>query len=121
MLAQKYTIDLHRGNSASDDEPPNHGDEPTGTITLLDYLDPRESRQLRADLKDALETGCRVWEFNLDRLESCDASTLGIFLGTHATLKKRAGKLILNVKPNSPVHRLLTLSRLDLVLSVNPF
>lgn len=91
-----------------------------GTIKLRESLTAPEAEKLSRDLMALLVNGCRQWEMDLDDLNHCDSGTLGVFIGTHATIRKRAGKLTLRVKPDSAIHRILKTARLNQVLSILP-
>ena len=69
------------------------GDE--AVVTVEGEVDLQSSPQLRAELRDVIESGARRVIVDLSRLEFIDSSGLGVLVGAHQRLLQTEGELVL--------------------------
>lgn len=89
-----------------------------GRAVFKDTLEPQEWEQFRRSLIGMIEKGHLSWEFDLSSMPRCQSMDLGMWVAINATIDNLKGSLVLRIQKDSPVSRLLELTKLDRILTV---
>ncbi|MCL5270093.1 MAG: STAS domain-containing protein [bacterium] len=81
-------------------------------------LDHEEGQRICREIRRKIQEGYHGWEIDLADLEACDSVTMGICVMMHATIKRYGGKSLFKVAQKSQVDKLMMLSKLQQVLSI---
>ena len=92
--------------------------EPGQLVQLAGRLDVRAAADVRLALADAVEAGTGDLVIDLAALEGVDATGLGVLVGAHRNAG-RAGRTLVLRDVTPPVSRLLFITRLDRVLTLD--
>jgi len=86
-------------------------------LTVEGRLDVRTAADARAVLHEAVDGGRGDLVLNLARLESWDATGLGVIMGTHRRAGRLGRRLVLRAVPGQ-LQRLLVATRLHRILAI---
>lgn len=90
-----------------------------GSVLLLDaYLDVRNVGAVRARVNAALEVAVGDVVLDLRRLESIDATGLGMLTGAHLRCERAGARLVLSNCPRD-IRRVLAVTRLNRILHLD--
>lgn len=94
-------------------------DDDGDLVVIVGELDVTTVPDVRAVLHGAVDRGSGDLIVDLSRVESVDATGLGVLVGTHRRAQRISRRLVLRAVPPR-IHRLLTVTRLHRVIPSEP-
>lgn len=100
------------------------GNQPPGKenqkvkVTFASNLTSSEWQELREKMMGMIEEGYTFWEFNLSRLKSPTSTDLGMWVACNAVVENYSGNIQFVVRESSMVKNLISITKLDQILSI---
>ncbi len=82
-------------------------------------MDPAEWKEFRTILLGIMKKGYVNWKFNLQGIEYPTSTDLGMWVTCNATVSSQGGTVEFLIPRDSNVRKLLSLTKLDMILSIS--
>ena len=87
-------------------------------IIFTSSMDSFEWKEFRDSMMKLLKQGFHQWRFNLQGIEYPTSTDLGMWVTCNATISSHSGMVVFLIPKESNVQKVLTLTKLDQILSI---
>ena len=87
-------------------------------IIFTNSMDPFEWKEFREAMMKLLNQGFHQWRFNLQGIEYPTSTDLGMWVTCNATITSHSGKIEFLIPKDSNVQKVITLTKLDHILTI---